>query len=1018
MVGAPMTTGGVFNVPFDTGIRGDVDPAVAPDGFIARIENGRIPRAGGIVKRHGADEVDPAVSATSQAMGADRPHGAAEVLSREILALSGRVYARDWSTAPTWQEAGRVARYLPIKGHWLALNATTTVDTPPHVATMAGAVCVVYTQNATSGPVQILLYDEAMTCRFSAVVTGRRNPRVMTVGSDFVITYEDINASPTIVYLRTLTPSTLTLGAEQSFITRQTANDRYDAAPYSDTEILWSARTGSGTWTIQRLQISPLSIIATRDIAVANSVHAYERVYANGTDGIYAAFYVAGAGTGTVAALDDGLTTSATNPYGTNAGQHPGFTRRSATSVWLTWNDLSSGEDHLRIASVSTAAAVSTIASPLFALVQASTPFDGGENSLRLWIHTRTNVTGLAPFSDRYTLVTAQYSGSDWYLCPELTSDGRASLSHGAPTNGLKATGPLALIANRHFAPILSDIGVHTSAMLLEYEDLTTQAGAVRQVLTASGAGAIGGGHLQEFTFGRVNPDITSTDPRGFENGFIRDPAQQALIDQGAGAMSAGTFQVQVVYTYIDTAGRIHRSAPSLSQSITQIANRQIRVTALALVPTERHFSAQSQSTRLEIYMTAANGATFYRRANVTAAFSTSPFITVDFSTDPDTTAEILYTSGNRFANRPAPSSRQALVSHDAMWLAGLWDRRMIECSKLASVNQPARFTRADQFRAIAPFDVFAVAELDDQILWLGPDGLCVSSAQAPNDQGNPPLISPTVLSNTGCVAPNSIIRIPQGVVFFGRRGFYLVPRGGGEPEFIGAPTQHEIYFVFSAAEAFDVFGGVSGLRTPRSRSVVFACVTPGGSTVLAVLDQETLQWSSFDSLTGSVLGFWSSPALTSGGLVYLPESLGAGSPAARILSQSSAYADDLGFILEGSYIETLIETGWLRPFELLGAGYARRATLLCTVLAVGVDLILEFARDGGVYTTLPTQTTTATGLQAFEWQLPADQPCNSMRVRLHDEDTVASAGVVYHGISFDVDPVEGLARLPTTRRV
>src|SRR5262245_30954334 len=101
------STVSAFHVPFDQGIRQDISPAVAPEGFAARVQNGRIPRAGGVARRYGATDVPVSTTGTaggSAAFGGDLPHGAAAVGDKQMIALSGRAFARDFSTAPTWQE--------------------------------------------------------------------------------------------------------------------------------------------------------------------------------------------------------------------------------------------------------------------------------------------------------------------------------------------------------------------------------------------------------------------------------------------------------------------------------------------------------------------------------------------------------------------------------------------------------------------------------------------------------------------------------------------------------------------------------------------------------------------------------------------------------------------------------------------------------------------------------------------------------------------------------------------------
>jgi hypothetical protein len=342
-----------------------------------------------------------------------------------------------------------------------------------------------------------------------------------------------------------------------------------------------------------------------------------------------------------------------------------------------------------------------------------------------------------------------------------------------------------------------------------------------------------------------------------------------------------------------------------------------------------------------------------------------------------------------------------------------MWDPRMIERSKTVVPGVPPRFTLANQFRAIAPFDVSALAELDGQILVLGVDGLAVMPADGPNDQGLPALSAPTILSSLGLLEGGemAVIRIPMGVIFPGKRGLYIAPRGGGDPEFIGSPVQEDLAVAYGACE----FSEPASSNSPGSRLVAFAVESVSGVRRLGVLDQDTLQWVSVDALpspTPAAPG----AAEVIGSFADRPVFIQLDSTAAAILTQSTNRgADDNG---SGAWVVS-VETAHVRPFGLLGWGYVRRVQLLVTLPTYSPadppTLTLYFGRDGAGLVAMSSQLPTQSGVVALEWQLPGDQPCNSFRFRV--DATAIGAGPILHGLSLDVDAAPGLSRLPVGQR-
>jgi hypothetical protein len=1012
----------VIHIPFEGGVRQDVDPAVAPAPGLAAITNGRIPRTGGIVKRLGTEIVPQTVTAGSLAFRSARPNAAANAQGRDLLATGGVVYARDAEIETSWHETGRVSRFLPRKAHFLSLDetASSAVYDAPNIATLSNTICTVHME-FEPGAVQVLviqLMDPSMQRRFTARVIDRFTPRVFAVGSVYVIAYQSTTAE---VIFRALNPATFALSAEVVLANLQTSGDRFDAAPYDSASFLWVGRVAGAPPILRVRRVSLVgATILSRDISNPENDLIYRsRVYAIPGQRVWVAWRDIGTTSGQlVSVADDFLSDSGLQTFGTEV-KHFGFTQRTATTVWLVYSDIltapTTAQTCLVIGSVGSGG-VSTPQEPLWNLHLGSNPFDGTATEVAFWCYQQNT----ADFARRSMLVTVSASaafGKQVVKC-ELTSDLEASFQQ-SPFGMNTTVASVATAGHLRYYATVQTLGSFSANYVYEYEDWSTRRGAWRQIVDVAGAGAALGGHLQELTSDRINTELTTSEDRGFENGFLRAPYIVSITpNPGAGTLPVGLYQIRAVYEYIDADGRRHRSEPSsdvFGGSVNVVAvNSNLEIEVTTALPSEREQSCGQLRGAITIYMTTAGGSTFYRitpdssappsvAPTMAGADSTYTFV---FAGPVNTSREQLYTAGGELRNSPAPSHRFGLVAHDALWLAGLWDPRMIERSKTIVPFEPVQFTRADQFRMIAPFDVTALAELDGQILILGPDGLAVAQADGPNDQGVPALAAPTLLSSTGCVSDTSVIRIPQGVLFAGERGIYMVPRGGGEPEFIGSPVQYDMT---SAVYAVAVCYEPPTIGVPASRLVAFVYSGNLGS-VVAFLDQDSLQWVSSGDLmeiAPEVLGNWG------GRLVYLP----ANPTTEPILRQTT---DRTNGDLTTTFTPTGGETVWLRPFDLLGWGYVRKAQLLCTVLSTSCRIRLDVAKDGGGYTGMPTLAPLGFGVQRLEWQLPNDQPCNAVKFRFTDlaaDGGGPSAGVIFHGLSIGVDGVEDLARLAAGAR-
>jgi hypothetical protein len=1021
-----------YNIPFDAGMHQDIDPGVAREGVLTRILNGRVPRQGGIVKALETVAVSAAVepSGGSEPFGDERPHCAATANGREVIAVSGRAYQRDAETRPSWTESGRVSRYLPRKAHFLALDETAaaTILEGPHVAALGDFVCAVYTETEDTEPqVVITLLDPAGVRRFAYKVplssgNGAYNARVIAVGAVFCICY--VERGTGVVQLRVLDPSAGTLAAGVVIGTVADLADRFDAAAWNGTSFLFAWRNTTTNLRVRIVDTAGVTVL-TGDFAVPNEIINNIVVFGTPGESVHLTWIDASVTVGRLIAFAPDLSSSTgLSGYGTDV-EYFGFARRDATTVWLVYQEVGAGSPvtpSLRF-QVRDAAGAVLVGNEyvLWGMRIASHPFDGADGArVSIWAYPQLGPqapNGLSSLTLRFWLLTvnldADNSDDFPWVNAELSSDllANGNFHASSAASGVwRPQGPVASRGERHYFAAVNRLGIEYPAFYLyDYEDVSTRRGAWRQALQVPGGGTVlAGGHLQELPSDRIIALATNPAPRGFENGWIRGPRIQGS-SLPAGTIPAGTYQVAVTYEMIDVDGRRHRSEVHY-QTFTLSGAQALTLEIYTALRSEREFSTSQQRGSITVYMTLANGTTFYRASAPIGAVpsvfppntaATDPVATVAITSDPDATNEQVYTAGGEFANAPAPSHRFALSADSRLHLAGLWDPSLTEVSKFIATNEPPCFTRADNFRVRWPFDVSALAELDGLTLALGVDGLATCPSIWPDDRGVPGAPEPTLLSSTGIRdedAVMSILRIPNGVLFQGDRGIYLVPRGGGEPEFLGAPIQAETFTVFAVAP----FSEAADANAPASRLVAFALFDATGTRWVAMLDQDTLQWVSLDTATVAteVLGEWGSD------LVQIPLNDGQGT--IRRTGTSRA-----------TLLPLSAETAWARPFGPLGSGYVRRAMLVLTVLDAAAPITLEFARDGASFSALAPLTPQATGIQRLEWQLPGDQVTTAVRFRasVSAPGVTPSAGSIFHGIACEVDAVDGLARITTGAR-
>lgn len=267
----------------------------------------------------------------------------------------------------------------------------------------------------------------------------------------------------------------------------------------------------------------------------------------------------------------------------------------------------------------------------------------------------------------------------------------------------------------------------------------------------------------------------------------------------GGGSIPNGTFQYLTVFAWTDNFGQIHRSAPSIGQTIVTTGSNTSTNTIHA--PTLRITGKQAplrSPVWIELYRTQANQTIFYLVSSITSPTYNST--TTDTVTFTDTLSDTaiqgnlqLYTTGGEIENIAPPAPKLIWQYKNRLILVPHEDPNTWWFSKEIIPGSPVEFT--DSF--VKNMDqrggaITAGIQMDDKnIFFKGPSDIFYVVGDGPastglNDDFSQPQRVPT---GAGCIHQKSVVLMPQGVIYQSMKGFYLLTRAI-EALYIGAPVE------------------------------------------------------------------------------------------------------------------------------------------------------------------------------------------------------------------------------------
>lgn len=301
----------------------------------------------------------------------------------------------------------------------------------------------------------------------------------------------------------------------------------------------------------------------------------------------------------------------------------------------------------------------------------------------------------------------------------------------------------------------------------------------------------------------------------------------------------SGSYNYKMIYEFLDNQGNTFWSSPNFEPIIPNMAGNSYGINTITAFPIT-FTNKPSGSINLLLYRTTINSSGPYYQVGTRKAIGANETITfTDIS--PDSTIlsnNPLYIGNGQFENAGVGATH-ALVNHRNRMFA-------VASDEVSSIWFSKPITERNtvwwgQQKIKVPEEggrITALASYNDNLVIFKKNHIFALDGEGPNADGSgKPYVLPEKISETdGCSQRDSVVVIPQGVIFANQKGIQLL--SNGTPQFIGAPV-----------EAYTLSGSISSVSHIIDKQQVR--FTLSGTTELPMLtyDYYAGKWSIFTNL-------------------------------------------------------------------------------------------------------------------------------------------------------------------------
>lgn len=350
------------------------------------------------------------------------------------------------------------------------------------------------------------------------------------------------------------------------------------------------------------------------------------------------------------------------------------------------------------------------------------------------------------------------------------------------------------------------------------------------------------------------------------ENGFFVYPEYIAatwsavggsIVAQPDGATNTKAYFYQVTYEWQDNQGNIFRSAPSIPVSVTTTGAGSTGSITLN-IPTLR--LSYKTNVKIVIYRWSIGQQNYYQVTSITSPTLNNPLADVVNYVDTLADATILgnnliYTTGDVLENISAPAMASVTLFDNRLWGVNgenkneLWfSKQVIQSTPVEMSDLLTVYVSPTQGAQGDTGPITALFPMDDKLIIFKKNAIYYINGTGPDNTGaNSQYSEPIFITgNIGTTNQNSIVLMPQGLMFQSDKGIWLLGRDLST-SYIGAPVE-------------ELTTGVkitSALAIPGTNQVRFAVgYTSSGPTIILMYDYFYQQWGSFvgNPITSSTL--------------------------------------------------------------------------------------------------------------------------------------------------------------------
>lgn len=272
-----------------------------------------------------------------------------------------------------------------------------------------------------------------------------------------------------------------------------------------------------------------------------------------------------------------------------------------------------------------------------------------------------------------------------------------------------------------------------------------------------------------------------------------------SMAAQPDGATNARAYYYQFTYEWTDNAGNAYRSSPSIPIPVTTTGSGTAGSVVLN-IPTLRLTYKVASPVKIVVYRWSVAQQQYYQVTSITTPLLNNT--TVDSVTFTDTLADssilgnnLIYTTGGVVEDINAPASDLITLFDTRLWLVDSENRNLLWYSKQVIQNTPVEMS--DLFTMYIPpttaaqgstGPITAISVMDDKLIIFKKNAIYYINGYGPDNTGaNNQYSQPIFITSTiGCDEQNSIVFMPQGLMFQSDKGIWLLDRSLGTT-YIGA---------------------------------------------------------------------------------------------------------------------------------------------------------------------------------------------------------------------------------------